>query len=68
MALPKRRHANSRTNKRRNHQRLVAPALTKCGHCKAHVRTHNACPKCGYYQGEHVDHTVTEKPSARGGS
>jgi large subunit ribosomal protein L32 len=60
MALPKRRHSNQRTRKRRTHQGLTATSIAQCAHCKAFVRPHNACAKCGYYQGEKVDHTVKE--------
>ena len=66
MALPKRRHSNQRTRKRRTHQVLTAPALARCPHCKAFVRPHNTCAKCGYYQGEKVDHTITEEKVKRG--
>lgn len=61
MPLPKRRHSKSRRDKRRTHQELSAPALTKCPQCQAYIRAHNACPKCGYYQGEKVDHTVKQE-------
>jgi large subunit ribosomal protein L32 len=65
MALPKRRQSKSRRDKRRNHHGLTAPALMRCSHCRAYTRTHNACPACGYYQGEKIDHTVTEKTAAQ---
>ena len=65
MALPKRRHSNCRTRKRRVNQKLVATAIAKCPQCKAYTRPHNACPKCGYYQGEKVDHTVKQEKAAR---
>ena len=64
MALPKRRHSNTRTRKRRTHQGLTAPALVLCSNCKAYTRPHKACPKCGYYQGEKVDHTVKQEKKA----
>ncbi len=65
MPLPKRRHSKSRRDKRRTHQGLSAPALTKCPQCQAYTKTHNACPKCGYYQGEKVDHTVKQEKERR---
>lgn len=65
MALPKRRHSNCRTRKRRTHQRLAAVPVIRCPHCKGFLRPHNACPKCGYYQGEKVDHTVKEEQKKR---
>ncbi|HEY3398301.1 MAG TPA: 50S ribosomal protein L32 [Armatimonadota bacterium] len=63
MALPKRRHSNTRTRKRRCNQVLGVVTVARCPHCKAYTRPHNACPKCGYYQGEKVDHTVQESKS-----
>ncbi len=58
MALPKRRHSKARQRKRRTHQGLTLPTLTECSNCHTMIRTHNACQKCGYYQGQKVDHTV----------
>lgn len=61
MALPKRRHSNSRTGKRRTHQRLSAPALSRCPQCSGPVLPHNACGKCGFYKGRKADHTIREE-------
>ncbi len=58
MAVPKRRTSKSRRNKRRTHQGLSVPVLVECSNCGAMIRPHNTCYKCGYYQGEKVDHTV----------
>lgn len=65
MALPKRRHSNQRTRKRRTHQSLTASPLQRCPHCKGYMRPHNACAKCGYYQGEKIDHTVKEEKTKK---
>ena len=65
MALPKRRHSNQRTRKRRTNQALTAHLPGRCPHCKAFVMPHNACGKCGYYQGEKVDHTIKEEKTKR---
>lgn len=67
MALPKRRHSQSRRNKRRTHQKLSVPALVECAHCHTMILPHNACQKCGYYQGEKVDHTVQEEEKRKRG-
>jgi len=61
MALPKRRHSNTRTNKRRTHQVLAVPATSECSNCHGVTRPHNACPTCGFYKGQKVDHTVKVK-------
>ena len=71
MALPKRRHSNSRTGKRRNHQGVAVLPAVRCDNCDAWVRPHNACSKCGYYKGRKVDHTVTledDKEKRRSGA
>ena len=54
MALPKRKHSNSRTNKRRTHQKVAVLPTVECANCGAPVRPHNACGKCGYYKGRKV--------------
>ena len=59
MPLPKRRHSNSRTRKRRTHQKVAVLPASQCPNCEAWVQPHNACGKCGFYKGRKVDHTVT---------
>ena len=61
MALPKRRHSTTRRDKRRTHDALSLPTLATCPQCKTAIRAHNACHKCGYYQGRKVDHTIAEE-------
>lgn len=55
MAVPKRKHSNSRTGKRRAHDRLTARPLAVCPKCSAMVPTHVVCPDCGYYMGRVVN-------------
>lgn len=54
MALPKRRHSKTRRDKRRTHDKLKNPSLTKCQNCGAAILTHHICPSCGYYKGRQV--------------
>lgn len=49
MAVPKRKHSNSRTNKRRAHDFLRPRALSICPKCSDSHPPHVICPKCGYY-------------------
>ena len=68
MALPKRKHSNQRTNKRRTHHKVKAIQSLECPNCGAWVRPHNACGKCGFYKGRQVDHTAkpdSEKKAGR---
>lgn len=51
MAVPKRKHSNSRTGKRRSHDHVKPRQLHYCPQCSSAVPTHCVCPKCGYYQG-----------------
>lgn len=54
MAVPKRKHSNSRTGKRRSHDAKKPRQLAYCTKCSAAVPTHTICPKCGTY----MDRTV----------
>ncbi len=56
MAVPKRKHSNSRTGKRRSHDAKKPPHIVYCTHCSAAVTPHTVCPKCGYY----MERKVTE--------
>lgn len=49
MPLPKRRHSNQRTRKRRTHYKLTPPVLSACPRCGEKRLDHNLCPACGYY-------------------
>lgn len=54
MGLPKRRHSKTRRNKRRTHDALSTPSLTKCSNCGGRILHHRVCPACGYYKGTAV--------------
>jgi large subunit ribosomal protein L32 len=54
MPLPKRRHSNARTRKRRAHDALHVPTLSRCARCNQAVMPHRVCPNCGYYRGRAV--------------
>ena len=71
MAVPKRKHSNSRTGKRRSHGanglRYVLrkggeyiPQLTECAQCNEAIPTHVVCPKCGRYGGHDHGRTVVD--------
>ncbi len=55
MAVPKRKHSNSRTGTRRAHDSLRARNLTVCAKCSTVAPTHVVCPTCGFYMGRVVD-------------
>jgi len=52
MPHPKRRHSATRRDKRRTHDKAIAPQLSECSNCRASVVYHRVCPECGYYRGE----------------
>ena len=37
-----------RRDKRRTHDKAIAPQLTTCSNCGAAVQYHRVCPECGY--------------------
>lgn len=54
MPLPKRRHSNQRTAKRRTHYKLNTPDVVECQRCHAPRLAHHVCPSCGFYNGRLV--------------
>ncbi len=68
MALPKRKHSRQRTRQKRAHLNLTAPQYALCPNCEAPVLPHNACRKCGYYQGRQVLTIRERKGKKREGS
>jgi len=54
MAVPKRKKSKSKRDKRRTHQKIAAPNLTRCPQCGEARLPHHACPSCGTYKGRTV--------------
>lgn len=54
MANPKRRHSNTRSDKRRTHDRLINPTFAICDRCNSPKAKHTVCLICGYYNGRQV--------------
>ena len=54
MAVPKRKHSNSRTGKRRSQDAKTPQELTYCAQCSKAVPSHTICPNCGHYMGRKV--------------
>lgn len=74
MAVPFRRTSKTTKRMRRTHFKLSVSGLVKCPHCGATIKSHNVCPKCGYYDGKDVmtkkdkkvvDVKPAEKPAAK---
>ena len=60
MAVPKRKKSKSKRDKRRTHQKAVAPGLSVCPQCGEATLPHHACPSCGTYKGRTVTETEEE--------
>lgn len=54
MPNPKRRHSKQRRDKRRSHDALALPGISKCPNCQEDRLPHRACRKCGHYKGRAV--------------
>lgn len=54
MANPKRRISKTRRDKRRAHDALAMPAISKCPQCGESKQPHRVCPSCGTYRGVEV--------------
>ncbi|MFK5921943.1 MAG: 50S ribosomal protein L32 [Verrucomicrobiota bacterium] len=54
MAVPKRRTSKMKKRLRRSGQRWRMAKLKTCPECDSAVRSHTACPSCGYYRDRQV--------------
>ena len=52
MPHPKHRFSQTRTAKRRTHDKVEPAQLATCSNCGAAVMYHHVCPECGYYRGK----------------
>jgi large subunit ribosomal protein L32 len=52
MPNPKHRFSQTRTAKRRTHDKVESVQLSTCSNCGAAVVYHRVCPECGYYKGK----------------
>jgi len=54
MPNPKRRHSKARRDKRRTHDALQPPSLSRCPECGEEKMPHRVCQVCGKYRGAQV--------------
>lgn len=61
MAVPKRKHSNSRTGKRRSHDQIKGKQLHPCPKCGSLMPSHVVCPNenCGHYMGRVMVQSAT---------
>jgi large subunit ribosomal protein L32 len=62
--LPKRKYAKARQGKRRAHLGIAPPVLMNCPQCSSPMKSHHACPTCGYYNGREA--VEIKAPTAKG--
>ena len=64
MAVPKRRTSRSKRDMRRaNHDKINAPALSRCSNCGEITRPHRVCGACGFYAGEQIIDKTASAPA-----
>ena len=61
MPHPKHRFSQTRTAKRRTHDKVEAAQLITCSNCGAQVMYHHVCPECGYTETYIEDTTDIKK-------
>ena len=54
MAVPKCKVSKSRRDSRAANWKIEAPGLVECPQWHELEKSHQVCPKCGYYDGEQV--------------
>lgn len=54
MSVPKQHHTKGRRDRARARFKILKKSLVACSHCKKMIKTHEACPYCGYYKGKAV--------------
>lgn len=54
MPVPKKRHSNTRTNRRRANWKVKPLNYGKCPSCQEPILPHHACTACGYYEGRQI--------------
>lgn len=66
MPVPKRKRSRTRRDKRFANKGMSVKALARCQNCQESLSPHQACEACGYYKGEKVFETKTERAMKRG--
>ena len=66
MPVPKRKNSKQRRNNRAANKGLKPKAVAACQTCNAAIAAHQACFECGYYKGEKVLRTKSDRMHERG--
>ena len=60
MPNPKRRHSKARRDKRRAHDALAVPGMSRCPNCQELKLPHRVSPSGGHYKGREILETNKE--------
>ncbi len=58
MSVQKQKHTKGRRDRARVQFEIKNQKLVKCSKCGAMIKSHRACPKCGYYKGKEAVNTL----------
>lgn len=50
MAVPKKKHTNGRSRRKRSCKHLTSAAIADCPQCGQPKQRHHVCPTCGFYR------------------
>jgi len=67
MSVPKQRHTKGRRNRRRANIKIFSKNLAACSQCKKMIKSHTACPFCGYYKGKKAIEIKIKKKKGKTG-
>ncbi len=65
MPVPKKRHSNTRTLRRRATWKIKPVNYGSCPECGSEVLSHTACSVCGKYKGRQVIAIKEKKPKKK---
>lgn len=65
MAVPKGKVSKARRNSRKANWKISTPSIVECPHCHDYKLPHQACKKCGYYDGKEVVKVEKEKADTK---
>lgn len=66
MPVPKGKSSKSRRDRRTANVQATVLSISSCQTCQADVLPHQVCFECGYYKGEKVIRTKTDRMHDRG--
>jgi large subunit ribosomal protein L32 len=66
MPVPKGKSSKSRRDRRSANQQAEVKSIVSCKNCKEPILPHRVCFDCGYYKGEKILRTKTDRMHERG--